>query len=60
MIDPPIIGDQILSENFKLMIYPGHGKMIDPLIIGDQTFSENFKFKSQPGYCKMIDPPYSW
>ena len=36
MIDPPIISDQNLVENFKFKIKPGHGKMI---LITRKTFT---------------------
>ena len=30
MIDPLIVTDQNLTENFKFKLQSGHGKMIDP------------------------------
>ena len=58
MIDPSKITNQNLSENIKLKIQSGHGKMIDPPIITDQNLSENFNFKIQPGCGKIGESPY--
>ena len=46
MIDPLIVTDQNLTENFKFKLQSGHGKMVDsPLIFANQKVAEKFKFE---------------
>ena len=45
MINPPIVTNQNLTENFRFNIKCGLGNMINPPIVTNQNLTENFKFK---------------